>query len=81
MTKAKHAKSELGQKHYTRADRLLEEILPELKRGAEILLPGDKKAKLKDNFAEGKRFIRPRESRAMNWRLSNHGQLPKSLTS
>jgi hypothetical protein len=48
----------LGQKHYKRADRLLEELLPELKKGAEIPLPGGKKAKLKDNFSTTNRVYR-----------------------
>jgi len=48
----------LARKHYERADRLLAEILPDLKKGAEIPLAGGKRAKLKDNFADANKVFR-----------------------
>lgn len=56
---AKHKRAlELGKKHYGRADRLLESILPEMPVGERVPLPGGKSAKLVDLFAEKNKVFR-----------------------
>jgi len=67
---AKHKRAlELGRKHYGRADALMEGLLPELTEKCEacggvrpkadpVILPGGKKARLTDLYAEKNKVYR-----------------------
>ncbi|MCI0357287.1 MAG: hypothetical protein L0211_02235 [Planctomycetaceae bacterium] len=45
---------ERGKTHYALADKLLDELITELKPGTEIELSDGRVARLVDNFADGK---------------------------
>jgi hypothetical protein len=54
------AERERGSTHYKEADRLLDELIQELKLGTEVTLANGRTAKLVDNFPKGKnRHFKP----------------------